>query len=113
MDALACGTAVHTRLAAIHGRSTKYELVLVHDDGRTLLLGYGRKTKPGVLAMVHRQAVELSQFCGADYITLAGLPRGTFGKIGPWSLRASGRTEREAIIQGEREHWKAVADGRA
>lgn len=107
MDALERGTVVHTRLAAIAGRSTKYELVLVHDDGRRLLLAYGRKTRPGVLAIVNRNAVALADFCGCDTIQLRGLPAGTFGKIGAWSLRASGRTEREAIIGGELARWGA------
>lgn len=98
--------AIAARLAQLTNRTTRYEIVLVHDDGRRRLLGYGRKTRPGVLAMVHRQAVELSQFCGADYITLKGLPAGTFGKIGGWAIRSSGRTERESIIQGEVERWR-------
>lgn len=102
------GTAVHTRLAAIAGRSTQYEIILQHDDGQTRLLGYGRKTRPGILAMVSRRAVELSTFCGgAKYITLKGLPRGVVGKIGGWSIRATARTERQAIIEGELKRWNA------
>lgn len=99
------GTAVHTKLAAIAGRSTKYEIILVHDDGRRRLLGYGRKTRPGILAMVSRRAVELSTFCGDQYVTLKGLPAGTTCKIGGWSIRATARTERQAIIEGELKRW--------
>lgn len=110
MGALEQGTRIHNRLAAIAGRTTLYEIILVHDDGRRRLLGYGRKNRPGILAMVNRRAVDLAQFCGAEYITLKGLPAGTVGKIGAWSIRATARTERQAIIEGELQRWN---DGRA
>lgn len=106
-------TAKLTRLA---GRATLYEAVLVHQDGRVANLAYiGGATKTRLLQYVYRNAQAVAAFCGTDMIRAtttqadfaqvqAAFPTSSvrvFGVMGGWSLGFSGRTQREAITQGE------------
>jgi hypothetical protein len=93
------------RLTALQGRSTKYEVALVHDGGRRVRLTYTAKTRPAVWRYIDRVAVQLVAFCGADRMQTKGQ---RFGKIGPWTIVTTGRTEREAIIGGELPAWGGV-----
>lgn len=81
-------------------RPTAYELA-VEGNGQKLLLRYAsRKTRQGLLKNV--------RFHGQRLVDLTGAERVTFGKrasdgatMGAWRIYFTGRTEREAIIEGE------------
>lgn len=86
------------KLARISGCYTVYEMVAEHADGRRLLAGYTRETRPGMLAMLRKN---WDMWC-----KLTGKQAGTWEahkmiRFGAWTIRFSGRTQRQAIIEGE------------
>lgn len=84
--------------------ATRYEVELVHPDGRRVLLGYtARKSRPGLRALARPRVAAIWRWLG--------VPQGsetTWAKRGPeirvWgggAIRFSGRTQRDAIMEGE------------
>jgi hypothetical protein len=89
------------KLERLRNRQTKYELVASHPDGRRLLIRYTSRTgRNGLYDALAQDAERLCRVLGADDITW-GKRSADGGTMGEWVLRFSGRTQREAIIDGE------------
>jgi len=95
-------TATQTeKLARLAHYGSQYEIVAVK-AGETVLLGYAaRHSRSGLIAVIRRR--------GEDVVMLTGSEEFTTGKkaadpitCGPWLIKFSGRTQREAIMCGER-----------
>lgn len=94
---------IRAKLARLHNRPTAYELVATSGD-RSVLVAYSQSQGRSALlkCLRHREQAVVSLFNeGAD-------PNVTFGKkasdgatVGAWTIRFSGRTQRDAIINGE------------
>jgi hypothetical protein len=93
---------VAAKLERIHNRTTKYEVTATR-DGRTVLLGYTRKGRRGMDSLI----------CSDDgrrdaIVKVLGTNRITYDKkasqgavMGEWTIKFSGRTHRDCIIEGE------------
>jgi hypothetical protein len=90
------------KLEAIKGRITSYEVVIEHPDGRRYLLRY--LVSPSRYGIIK----DAMRFHGERILKLIG-DDNTFDashwkqgiRIGGWIVRLTGRTRREAIIEGE------------
>ncbi len=92
------------RLERLRNRPTCYECVAVKGD-RTVLLFYGDKNQAGFRRWLRRDdqmfAQRLVDLTGSKTIDWASKPfRGTVGTMGEWTIKFSGRTQREALIEG-------------
>lgn len=97
------------RLARLHNRLTAYELEVVHPDGTTALFCYTqRKSRIGLMVATEGpRAIRACRFLGIDPATARyRVPRGTARAElrlipGNGVIRFTGRTERQAIMEGE------------
>jgi len=89
------------KLARIKNYSTRYELVAIHSDGRKVLVGYTpRRGRSGLYDMLATNGPAWVKFSGAENVTFG--KRVADGAIsGDWSINFSGRTQRDAICNGE------------
>ncbi len=91
------------QLARLTNRATRYELALINGDTRILVMYSHGRARHDLLkcCRTHGEAiVALACPTGEELLTFA--PKAADGaKIGPWSIRFTGRTQREAIIEGE------------
>jgi len=88
------------RLERLKHYSTRYELVAAHPDGRKILVGYTRKGRDGLLSMMRKNGPAWVKFSGCEDIHFA--KRTAEGATsGDWKVNFSGRTQREAIMNGE------------
>jgi hypothetical protein len=95
--------AKRERLARLSNRRTRYELAAQGADGRRVLIAYcARRTRGGLLDACRGRA--------AQVVALTGSPEIVFGRraadgatAGAWSIVWTGRTERDAITEGELE----------
>ena len=93
------------RLEEIKNLYTRYEVVLARQTGEKVLVGYtGRKSRKGLLNALRRHPDAVIELVGGENVA-------TFTKEGlsfssGWTAKFSGRTERDAILQGEIEHIK-------
>ena len=96
--------STHGRLSRIQGRNTLYELVIT-DGATTYLVGYARKSRPGLNRAIRRNAQIVNDHFGP---CIAYAPKAADGaailegmgetyESGIWRIKWSGRTEREAI----------------
>lgn len=89
------------RLARLHNRPTRYELAATHADGRKVLIAYSpRRNRQGLLAAARERGELLVKLAGTDSITFAKLAAGG-ATMGAWSIKYTGRTQREAYTEGE------------
>jgi hypothetical protein len=108
------------KLNALKNRSTKYEMLLVHPDGRKALLCYSGKTWRRVNTYIGDHAQAVVKFCGSEQLrtattqadfavaTAAGIVGfAVYGAIGEWRIVGTMRTQREAICAGEVAWFKA------
>ena len=94
-----------TRLHRTH--PTRYELAAVHPDGRRILVGYTvRKGRRSLLGAVRQRAEVLAALCGPEIAFGARVSDGA--TIGPWRIRYTGRTQREAVSCGELDYCEDV-----
>jgi len=101
---MALTTAQTAKLTALQNYGTKYELVLT-DGTESFRIAYAaRNNRSGLISAVRNRAEDIRLFVGVVEPTV------TFGKRAsdpvkvdgtPWSIRWSGRTQREAITSGE------------
>jgi hypothetical protein len=103
---------IQERLALLHNRLTCYEIVAVRGDTRLLVCYSQSRSRNGLLAACRKRGQALIDHL---WITpsdmLVAAPRAADGfTIGPWSIRYSGRTERDAIQEGELSHFTEVAE---
>ncbi len=82
---------------------TRYEMVAEHDDDRYLIAYNVRATRQRLHAELFSDAVRLRILDGAEgaFIETTGKGRQTAFHVNGWTVRWSGRTEREAIQSGE------------
>lgn len=93
-----------TKLARIANRSTRYEIIAFHaTDYRSILIGYtGRKSFSGMLAMLRQNGPKFVSLTGMTDDTTNKRERGALHFSNGWTVRFSGRTQRDAYIDGER-----------
>ena len=87
------------RLGQLKYRPTLYELVVTSPDHPTMLAGYGRHGQTGMLSLLRKNGEAWAKhMSNNDQVTFAKGGRSCqFGKL---EFRFSGRTEREAIMEG-------------
>lgn len=92
------------RLDTIYNRTTRYEITATHEDGRKFLVGYTiHKSRSGLLATMRKRPDQLATALGLGdsepwTFKTKPLPRAT---VAGWTIGFTGRTERDAIIEGE------------
>lgn len=91
---------VQRKLARIQGRFTKYEVILTHKNYTSILLRYtGRKSRRGLIDAFDQCLSEVARLTGCKTAECVGDKIVTDNH---WIVRFSGRTQRQAIINGER-----------
>ena len=99
---------IDERLQQTYRRSSRYELVAKHSDdkGQTLLVGYTiHRSRTGLLTTLRRHPeATIALMCpkGDEMVTFLK-PASAGATIGEWKVYFSGRTERECILDGERQ----------
>lgn len=94
------------KLARLKNRATRYELAATNGT-HTVLAGYARKGRSGLLSMIRKNADAWTTFAQADSIQFA--KRAADGAtLGKWTIRFTGRTQREAIIAAELTWFKEL-----
>jgi len=89
------------RLESIKNYHTRYEALLVGPEGQEILLGYtSRKSRRGLLEMLRRHPDDVLAFVQRDGTVSYG--RQTINFSSGWRAVFSGRTERDAILLGEK-----------
>lgn len=106
------------RLERLRLFSTRYEIELRHTDGRAYLVLYtARRTFAGMIGAVRERWDDVAALTGVDSWDAGGKRNATEGRVtsGEWSIRFSGRTQRECYITGELpfvgDVAKAIIDG--
>jgi hypothetical protein len=96
------------RLQRLQNRHTLYELVASHPDGRRFLVAYcGRRGRRGIFTALAGRAAAMTALTGDDGIKFAARAADG-GTMGAWTIRFSGRTQRECYIAGELEYVAAA-----
>jgi len=94
------------RLSSLQNLPTRYEVSIT--DGNTILrVGYtAKKSRDGVIACLRRVGQEVVNFTGCgEFFTSRRAADGVM--MGNWRIAFTGRTQREAIMQGElKPFWK-------
>ena len=86
---------------------TLYELVSVSPRGKKMLAGYAlRKSRKGLLAMVSKNGQAWADATGTEELTF--VKSGAEATMGRWRFYFSGRTERDAMDEGELSWFKDV-----
>lgn len=102
-------TATQDKLDRIKNYHTRYEVIVVDTTGefRSILVGYtSRKSLPGLLALAQKQGAALIRVLAIsehDRFHRGGQSLGVPSLcVGRWLIQFSGRTQRQAYIEGER-----------
>jgi hypothetical protein len=91
---------IHNKLARLHNRRTAYELVAVNGDQRVLVCYSVERSRNAMFRACCKRGEALVALTGAERCTFA--KRSADGlSMGAWSIRFSGRTQRECYIEGE------------
>jgi hypothetical protein len=89
------------RLESIKNYHTRYEALLIGPDGQEILLGYtSRKSRRGLLEMLRRHPDDVLAFVQREGTVSYGRQMINFSS--GWRAVFSGRTERDAILLGEK-----------
>lgn len=93
------------KLDRIKNYATRYEVVAVHLTGayRSFLIGYtARKSLPGLLATIRMNGEKLCNLLGVtDDHRMNKLPGSALDLGNGWTVKFSGRTQRDAYLEGE------------
>ena len=90
------------KLNRIKNHSTKYELILAKGDEKYLVVYTPRRTRTGIMAATPDRHQQLQRIIGSDLSEARFAPRSRDGVIiGEWRLYFTGRTQRDAYIEGE------------
>lgn len=84
------------QLDALKYRRTTYETILSNGE-QTRLLGYTARSRDAMIRLARIHGPELVAFTGTDAFTVG--PKTLL--LGDWTIRQTGRTQREAITSGE------------
>lgn len=89
------------KLAHLHGRLTRYELTGTNGT-RTILICYSvRRGRHTLLEALRQHGAIVLALVGRDANFAWERPASRGARLGEWTFRFSGRTQREAIIEGE------------
>ena len=90
------------RLAHLRNRATRYEITAKGPDGE-FLVGYtARKTRRGMLEVMRMYHGNLIHLCDTNEMTVPSHFKAKDGIVmGDWTIKFSGRTQRDAISNGE------------
>lgn len=95
--------ATMKRLDRLHNRPTKYELAITHPNGSSYLIRYtNRRNRTGMWDCLYQVAQAITDLTGTDYVDPAWLVKDG-ATVGEWTIHFTGRTQRDAIINGELE----------
>lgn len=91
------------RLGWLRHHATRYELAAVHPDGRKILIAYTRqKSRNGIWNAVtedHRMQKIIALVGAADCEFLKPATAGL--QMSEWTIKFTGRTQRDALLSGE------------
>ena len=91
------------KLARIKNYHTRYEIILAHANYPSILVAYtSRKSFHGLLAAVRERGPKIVALLGVTDEHKATRERTTLHLGNGWLVRFSGRTQRDAILNGER-----------
>jgi len=95
--------ATGARLQALHGYATAYEITATNGADVRLVAYTRQKSRHGILrALQRRGQMIIDQHNITEETPSTWGPRAADGlTLGQWSIKFSGRTEREALIAGE------------
>ncbi len=88
------------KLERLHNYSTKYELIAVA-DGVKALAGYCKKGKPSMLSMIRKNGEAWLAAGKSDKMSFVKVGAADHLLLGRCEIYFSGRTQREAITEGE------------
>ena len=93
--------ALASKLQRIQGRETLYELTAEGPDGSRLLVAYcSPRSRSSLLRALRARALDVVRVTGAEEFTPA--KRAADGvTVGAFTVRFSGRTQRDAYLAGE------------
>lgn len=103
--------ALQSRLAALQNRATRYELVAT-DGTRTVLAGYTRKGRRGLLSMLAAHANDWEALTGDTGLTWAK-KAADGATMGAWKIKFSGRTQRDALLATELPFFRSLLPAKA
>ena len=94
-------TELQSKLARLTNRHTRYEVVALHPtDYRSMLIGYtSRHSLRGLIDMLSHNAASFFKLVGE---TTCRRENGQLICANGWIVRFTGRTQREAYLNGER-----------
>lgn len=80
----------------LHNRPTAYELIAEYGETSVLIMYCGATSRRTIMQCVHKHADALIALTGHKSIVFCK-PASLGATLGPWRIRFSGRTQREAI----------------
>lgn len=91
------------KLEALKWRATRYEAVLEHNGARYLIGYTAMHSRHGLLKVAQAHGQQIIGFLGvsADQEMTAGKRAADGFRIGDSAIRFTGRTQRDAILEGE------------
>jgi len=92
---------VTAKLENLRNHSTLYEVVICHSSGRSRLIGYGRKSRSGLIATVQQKGDEILRVVDIPEDFNGAITAHSMDLSGGWIAKFSGRTQRQSIIEGE------------
>jgi hypothetical protein len=93
-------TTAQDKLRWLQNRRTAYELVAVNGDQRILICYSSVRSRGALYRICCKRAADLLALTGAESIHFAKTAADG-GTMGAWTIRFSGRTQRECYIEGE------------
>lgn len=103
-------------LAALHNRATRYELAAIKGEQRLLVSYTAQRSRQGMLHACRNRAEHIIRVAQVSPDTLLmfqriGTGQGYKALMGDWAIQFTGRTQREAIMNGELPWIAEVARG--
>ena len=99
----ALASDVLARLARLQGRPTRSEIAIVRPDGERCLLAFtARHSRQGIVEAARDRWEAVWQFCGLPQDGAIKLSKGRLETSNGCRIEFTGRTQRDAIMAGER-----------
>ena len=99
---MALTTEQVAKLTRLQNHATRYEAVVERHDGTKRLLAYsGRKSRQGLLAAIRQRGQAVLAFLALSETDQMTWEKGAFALGTGNAIRWSGRTQRDAIMEGE------------
>jgi hypothetical protein len=97
---MALTTLQEQKLARLQHYATRYELAAIRGNERVLIVYTPRKNRQVLWASLRERAEAVCALTGASEVTF-GKKAADGATMGEWRICFTGRTQREAIIEGE------------